>query len=129
MTIFDDGLKVLRETLKEAAEVKITYYFNGSRKGLWYVMPATRGNISYGTIAKIGGVPMETDYREYIIRVDQFPEGIKPAQRDVIVDGGDGMWEVFNNGLQDCWRFSEPNKTMIRIYTRRINNDGSRNLG
>ena len=127
MTIFDDGLKVLRETLKETAEVKVTYYFNGSRKGLWNTIPATRGNISYGTIAKVGGIPMETDYREYIIRVDQFPEGIKPAQRDVIVDM-DGMWEVFNNGLQDCWRFSDPNKTLFRIYTRRIN-DNSRNMG
>ena len=127
MTIFDDGLKVLRETLKETAEVKVTYYFKGSRNGLWYVMSATRGNISYGSIAKMGGVPVETDYREYIIRADQFPEGIKPAQRDVIVDG-DGMWEAFNNGLQDCWRFSDPNKTLIRIYTRRIN-DSSRNMG
>lgn len=127
MTIFDDGLKVLRETLKETAEVKVTYYFNGSRKGLWNTIPATRGNISYGTIAKVGGIPMETDYREYIIRVDQFPEGIKPAQRDVIVDM-DGIWEVFNNGLQDCWRFSDPNKTLFRIYTRRIN-DNSRNMG
>ena len=114
-TIFDRGINALSKALKNIAEQPVVYH----RNALSFSVPATRGNISYGTISKLGGVPMEIDYREYIVRVEVFPANFTPSQRDVIADQ-DGRWEVFNNGTQECWRYCDPQHKLIRIYTRKI---------
>lgn len=114
-TIFDDGLTVLSQTLQQTAEINVTY-----RQGAnFFTVPATRGRVAYGTINRLGGIPLDSDLREYIIRVDALPDGFKPQNRDVIVDL-DGKWEAFNSTAQDCWRYCDPNKKLIRILTRRI---------
>lgn len=117
--IFEDGLDLLKETLRDETERPITYRVNAT--GNFFTIPATRGNISYGTIRKMGGIPMDVDYREYIVRVDVLPKGFLPEQRDVIIDA-DGRWEAFNSTSRDCWRYCDPDKQLIRIFVRRINN-------
>lgn len=113
--IFERGINTLKNALKNNAENPVTYH----RGALSFAVNVTRGNISYGTIAKLGGVPMEIDYREYIVRVEALPAKFIPQQRDVIEDQ-DGRWEVFNNNTQDAWRFCDPTHQLIRIYTRKI---------
>ena len=116
MTIFDDGLAVLSDALRQATEIGVTYC---QTSGRFFTVLATRGRVSYGTINRLGGIPMDVDAREYIIRVDALPVGFIPQSHDVIVDN-DGKWETFNSTSQDCWRYCDPNQKLIRILTRRI---------
>lgn len=108
-------MTALSAALASATETNVTY-----RRGEQsWTIPATRGGVSYGTIAQIGAVPMDIDYREYLIRTAALPAGFVPQNRDVIDDAG-SCFEVFRMTDKACWRYSNPGKTIIRVYTRRI---------
>ncbi len=113
--IFEDfSIPALIEVLTTQVGNKVQYIHAGST----YEIDATRGSLNFGTLNKLGDVALQENYRDYIIKASVI--GFEPTNGDRIVDGSD-TFEVFNNsGSNTCWRYSDPCKQIIRIYTRRI---------
>ena len=114
MNIFEDALNTLKETMMELTDVSVTYKHNAVE----YPILATRGSINWGTLNKVGDVALGENFREYIIRSTLLP--FIPSNGDTITDNGD-VYEVYSPDTNSkCWRYSDPYKGLIRIYTRRV---------
>jgi len=116
MDIMANGIAALRRAMKNIMESHVAYI----RGAATFDIKAVRGAISYGSMGRMGGVPLSTDMREYIVRIDEVPASIGlPVDGDIIADGAE-RWEVFRMTGNECWRYSDPTNTIIRIYTRRV---------
>ena len=112
--IFEEALSQLMTTMSECTDVDVVY----KHAGVEYPIQATCGNINFGTLNKVGDVALGENFREYIIRSTWL--AFAPVNGDTIVDGAD-TFEVYNPDTSSkCWRYSDPYKGLMRIYTRRI---------
>lgn len=112
--IFEDALQTLKDTMAELTDVEVVYKHNGVN----YPITATRGNINWGTLNKVGDVALGENFREYIIRSTWL--AFIPVNGDTITDAGD-VFEVYSPDTNSkCWRYSDPYKGLMRVYTRRI---------
>lgn len=112
--IFEKALSTLKKTLANNIEVDVKYWHNGVE----YDIKASRGNINWGTLNRLGDVTLGENFRDYIIRAELI--GFLPINGDRIVDGSD-VFEVFaESSTNKCYRYSDPYKQLIRISTRRI---------
>lgn len=112
--IFEQGLTALKETLTNSVETSVVYVHNSVE----YLITATRGAINWGTLNKVGDVALGENFREYIIRSNLLP--FIPTNGDTITDGVD-VFEVYSPDTSSkCWRYSDPYKGLMRVYTRRI---------
>ena len=112
--IFEDALNTLKETMMELTDVSVIYKHNA----VDYPILATRGSINWGTLNKVGDVALGENFREYIIRSNLLP--FIPSNGDTITDNGD-VYEVYSPDTNSkCWRYSDPYKGLMRIYTRRV---------
>lgn len=108
------GLATLMETLEEYVATPIIYTHAGTE----YILTATRGHINWSTLNKLGDVALGENFREYIIQSSKL--SFVPTNGDLIKDGTD-VFEVFNESPNGkCWRYCDPYKGMMRIYTRRV---------
>ena len=114
MNIFDNALLTLKDTLKNNVEIDVTYI----HAGVSYSVKASRGSINWGTLNRLGDVTLGENFRDYIFRAELIP--FEPQNGDRIVDGTD-VFEAFSESTGNkCYRFSDPQKAMIRVYTRRV---------
>lgn len=112
--IFEQGLAALKETLTNSVETSVLYVHNSVE----YPITATRGAINWGTLNRLGDISLGENHRDYIIRAELL--SFEPQNGDRIKDGSD-VFEVYNDSTSSkCWRFSDPYKSLIRVYTRRI---------
>lgn len=112
--IFEDALQTLMDTMQEHTDVEVVYKHNNTE----YPISATRGSINWGTLNKVGDVALGENFREYIIRSSLLP--FIPSNGDTITDGAD-VFEVYSPDTSSkCWRYSDPYKGLMRVYTRRI---------
>ena len=112
--IFEQALSTLKETLISSIEMPVIYV----RNGVEYPIAATRGNNNWGTLNRLGDISLGENHRDYIIRTELI--NFEPQNGDRIKDGTD-VFELYNDSTSSkCWRFSDPYKQLIRVYTRRI---------
>ena len=115
MNIFEEiGLAALMDTLEQYVDVPIVYKHNGTE----YEITGSRGHINWSTLNKLGDVALGENFREYIIQSKKL--AFVPTNGDTITDGTD-VFEVFNeSNTGRCWRYCDPYKGLMRIYTRRV---------
>lgn len=115
MNIFEDlGLAALIDTLQQCVEIPIIYTHSGTN----YEITASRGHINWATLNKLGDVALGENFREYIILSSKLP--FIPSNGDLIKDGND-TFEVFaESNNAKCWRYCDPYKGLMRVYTRRV---------
>ena len=111
--ILEAGLQALKQTL-QTLERDIVYTHNG----IEYNIRATRGAINWATLNKLGDVALGENYRDYIIRAELLP--VEPSRGDTIKDGAE-VYELYSESVSSkCYRYSDPYKQLIRVYTRRL---------
>ena len=111
--ILEAGLQALKQTL-QTLERDIVYTHNGVE----YNIRATRGAINWATLERLGGVALGENFREYIIRADLLQ--FEPSRGDTIKDGSE-VYELYSESVSSkCYRYSDPYKQLIRVYTRRL---------
>ena len=114
MNIFDNALQTLKTTLENNVETPVEYWHNGAK----YEIKASRGSINWGTLNRLGDISLGENFRDYIIRAELLQ--FEPQNGDLIVDGSD-TFELFAESTgRKCYRYSDPQKALIRVYTRRI---------
>ncbi|MBQ3349733.1 MAG: hypothetical protein IJG38_04990 [Thermoguttaceae bacterium] len=115
MNIFNDlGLAVLMDTLERYVDIPIIYTHTGTE----YILTASRGHTNWGTLNQLGDVALGENFREYIIKSSKL--SFVPSNGDTIKDGEE-TFEVYNeNANGKCWRYCDPYKGLMRIYTRRV---------
>lgn len=114
MNIFDLGLEALKDTLEQYVATEVIY----THKGAEYTITASKGHINWSTLNKLGDVALGENFREYIIQSSKL--SFVPTNGDLIKDGDD-VFEVFNeNANGKCWRYCDPYKGLMRVYTRRV---------
>ncbi len=112
--VFEQALSALKDTLKNGVEINVVYIHNDVE----YAIPAVRGSINWGSLNRLGDITLGENYRDYIIRTELID--FLPDNGERIVDGND-TFEVFSgDSSSKCYRYSDPYKQLIRIYTRRI---------
>lgn len=112
----DEALPALAEVLMNDAATDVQYY--AKELDASYGIRAAKGSINWGTLNKMGDVALGENYRDWITQASDLLDEPKPG--DTITDGND-VFEVFNSTTSNkCWRYSDPYKCLIRIYTRRI---------
>ena len=112
--IFDNALSTLKTTLIQNVEIPVVYVHAGQR----YEIQASRGNINWGTLNRLGDVTLGENFRDYIIRVELLD--FIPQNGDLVIDGTDTFEAFAESTGQKCYRYSDPQKELFRIYTRRI---------
>ena len=106
-------MQALKQTL-QTLERDIVYTHNG----IEYNIRATRGAINWATLERLGGVALGENFREYIIRADLLQ--FEPSRGDTIKDGAE-VYELYSESVSSkCYRYSDPYKQLIRVYTRRL---------
>lgn len=114
MNIFEQALETLKETMAQHTDVNVIYRHNG----VDYPIQATRGNINWATLNRIGDVALGENFREYIIQSNLLP--FIPSNGDTLVDNNE-VFEVYSpDSNSKCWRYSDPYKGLMRVYTRRL---------
>ena len=112
--ILEAGLQALKQTLASSLERDVIYTHAGQQ----YQIRATRGAINWATLNKLGDVALGENYRDYIIRAELLP--VEPMRGDTITDGLE-VYELYSESTaQKCYRYSDPYKQLIRVYTRRL---------
>ena len=112
--IFEEALQTLMDTMQELTDIEVVYRHNG----VDYPILATRGNINWATLNKVGDVALGENFREYIIRSSLL--SFIPTNGDTVTDGSD-IFEVYSPDTNSkCWRYSDPYKGLMRVYTRRL---------
>ena len=112
--ILEAGLQALKQTLASSLERDVTYTHAGQQ----YQIRATRGAINWATLNKLGDVALGENYRDYNIRAELLP--VEPSRGDTIQDGSE-VYELYSESTaQKCYRYSDPYKQLIRVYTRRL---------
>lgn len=128
MTLAADGAAFLNETMKDSAGVTIRYTPKG-----WGVpaetLTAWTGTAGLDETATPSGgttsARLTTRERDYLITladlVTQTPAGRLPVEGDRITEtiGGTACtFEVCKRGAEPCWRFSDRERTRVRVHTK-----------
>lgn len=115
--IFNDyGLPALVDVLQSDVFEEVQY--RSVELDTTYGIKAAKGSINWGTLNKLGDVVLGENYRDWITQASDLLT--EPQNGDTITDGTD-VYEVFSsNSSNKCWRYADPYKCLIRIYTRRI---------
>ena len=112
--ILEAGLQALKQTLASSLERDVTYTHAGQQ----YQIRATRGAINWATLERLGGVALGENYRDYIIRAELLQ--FEPSRGDTIQDGSE-VYELYSESVSSkCYRYSDPYRQLIRVYTRRL---------
>lgn len=121
MDLLARGLDWLSAKLKTKASRTVIYRRGAASVTLAAVLGRTRIDVEDAE-----GVTVRSYVRDFLLRADDLRLGgdrILPQPGDRIeeaADDGTYIHEVLPLAGGDCWRWSDPHRTIIRVHTRQV---------
>ena len=132
MTLAAAGAEFLNATMKAAAGVSVKYLKKGSPDHMGEPLTAWTGTPGLDTATTRSGgtsaarlVTRERDYLIVLAELITLPSlGRVPVEGDRIIEtvgGAEVVFEVCKRGTEPCWRYSDRERTRVRVHTKPSN--------